>query len=486
MLIYNFKKEFIGIDEKDLRTLGFKNLGELRTEVTDFADLFVRTPGFIHNFKHVHWIDFITCADSNEESKVIINVNNKNYRSTIQISTAYLVDNPTSKSFLINLHNLRELTNKESERISSDIIQREAPSEDLLKPETFNIESEENLSDTVVDEYDSPLEIDISDDFDIQEPSVETIEPLEISLDDEPTPEISLDVKDTDKIEILSEPTLKDFDNGYTYDPHIASEELGLPLDLIEEFIQDFILQAKEFKDDLYKSVEDADFDTLRTLSHKLKGVAANLRIEDALEALTTTNSSSDFNEITKNLNILYASIAKLEGVTIDVEKEDEIYIEIEDSQVPEKIELPELADDTFVETIQFSDIENTEDEELTLKIDDDELFLEIKDSTETPQVEYSREHVAKEIGLDLASFNELFEDFSRETKALLTSMTQAIEKENFELCSSEAMKLKGMSDNMRLNSYADAIEVLMTSQDKVALSAAIEDINTTLTQLSR
>jgi len=53
MLIYNYQKEFLGIDEKDLKTLGFNSLSELRAEVTDFADLFVKTPGYVHNFQHV-------------------------------------------------------------------------------------------------------------------------------------------------------------------------------------------------------------------------------------------------------------------------------------------------------------------------------------------------------------------------------------------------------------------------------------------------
>ena len=61
MLIYNYKKEFLGIDENDLTALGLSNLADLRAEAADFADLFVKTPGFIHNFKHVHWIDYIVC-----------------------------------------------------------------------------------------------------------------------------------------------------------------------------------------------------------------------------------------------------------------------------------------------------------------------------------------------------------------------------------------------------------------------------------------
>ena len=614
MLIYNFQKEFIGIDEKDLKTLGFKNLGELRTEVTDFADLFVKTPGFIHNFKHVHWIDFITCADSNEESKVIINVNNKNYRCVVHITTAYLIDNPTSKSFIINLQNLRELSHKESESIAGDIIQREAPQVAPLSQAIFNtpehtetfIHNEENES-IITDEYDAPLEIESQtntaeltvDDFDseeeifIEEKSFvkDSVEedfsaPLEISFDDDLEDDLSLDfASDTEEVtsvEPIVETEEEEFDNSYVYDPHVASEELGLPLDLIEEFIQDFIEQAKEFKSDLYKSVEEGDFDTLKILSHKLKGVAANLRIEDALEALTIANDSSDFNEVTQNLNILYKIIAKLAGEEVVSEEkkvvsapqedeiieenndlpldidldfkeendtdEDDLYsdpIEVEDSEVPEKIEFPELADDTFIQTpeneddsfkIELEDDNTNSDEELTLELDDDntdsneeltleledestnsddeELTLELEDEStnsddeeltleldddntdsddeltleledDTP-IEYSKETVANEIGLDIESFNELFGDFTRETSALITSMNRAVEKEDFDLCSSEAIKLKGMSENMRITGYEAQIETLLHSKDVNELSSAIKIVSHVLTQLSK
>ena len=39
---------------------------------------------------------------------------------------------------------------------------------------------------------------------------------------------------------------------NYVFNPEVASEELGLPTDLVEEFIQDFIAQANSFKDELY------------------------------------------------------------------------------------------------------------------------------------------------------------------------------------------------------------------------------------------
>jgi len=561
MLIYNYQKEFLGMDEKDLKTLGFQDLASLRTEVTDFADLFVKTPGYIHNFKHVHWIDFITCAESNEESKVIINVNNKNFKCTVQIASAFLVDNPSSKAYLIALHNLRELTHKESESIAGDIIERQAPQvaapvKPIFNTPEFNGEFEEKELETpvnteqtaiTVDPYETPIEIDLHEptemlsvdayddtpqkndmslDINITDEFEET--PLEIE-DDFSTPldidlEDDIEIQETSNQEPKHTTTLvtENFDNGYQYDPSVASDELGLPLDLIEEFIQDFIEQAKEFKDDLYQALEENDLDKLKILSHKLKGVAANLRIEDALEALTIVNTSSDSNVIRENMDTLYKIIAKLAGEEISVEKEVEIStplvietpqmeieedllsldfkdeeeiefqeeeeedlyidpIEVDDSQVPQKIEIPELADDTFIQE---------EEIKIDLNLDsdfEDELILDIEPEVqeEVQEIKYSKEIAANEIGLDKESFHELFNDYLEEAKASTVLIKDALINSDFNTCKSEAIKFKGMSDNMRINSFASELETLIHSTDEVEIAKAVDKIETAVVQLS-
>ena len=522
MLIYNFQKEFLGIDEKDLRTLGFKDLAGLRAEVTDFADLFVKTPGYIHNFKHVHWIDFITCAESNEESKVIINVNNKNYKCVLQIHTAYLVDGPSSKAYMVHLNNLRELSVKESESISGDIVQRELPQEVTQTQEIFNTpeelndnftqdEYEEEVAATPLtpDPYEAPIEIDMS-----EEESESASLKIEDSLDMD---DLSLDVDFEDDFSDPLEVTLEeeiplpatetikeDFDNGYTYDPSVASDELGLPLDLIEEFIQDFIEQAKEFRPALYTALEEQDLDNLRILSHKLKGVAANLRIEDALETLTIANTSSDLNVIEENLDTLYKIIAKLAGEEISVEKEivtpptvvtpveevsaaldldfkdefeDDLYsdpVTIADPvepQVPLKIEMPELADDTFVG-----------EDETPLDL----LDIDQDDTPDIPEAPtYSKDAVASEIGIDKESFNELFDDYLQEANSLSSSLQSALADDDVQTCKSEALKLKGMSDNMRITSFSEDLETIIHATDTQEIQSAVANVSAEIAQLS-
>ncbi|PHQ56896.1 MAG: Hpt domain-containing protein [Sulfurimonas sp.] len=499
MLIYNFQKEFLGIDEKDLKILGFKDLAELRTEVTDFADLFVKTPGFVHNFKHVHWIDFITCAESSEESKVIINVNNKNYKCILQITTAFLVDSPSSKAYIINLNHLRELSSSESECISGDITTRELPKTTVKSKKIFNtpelsdefdinnIEEELQSSPSIKeDPYETPIEIDL----DVEDGSFEIDENLnldDMSLDIDFEDDLSVPTKvEPQEVYIPQVQTIKEnFNNGDIYNPKVASDELGLPLDLIEEFIQDFIGQAKEFKTNLYKALDEQDLDTLRILSHKLKGVAANLRVEDALEALTTVNTSDDLNSIGDNLNTFYKIISKLANEEISVEKE------VQTSAFEEVIKEPSidlaLEEDILDISIKdelYSDPIAIPEESLELLDIRTEIKDEVSTIKETKNV-YSKELTANEIGIDSESFNELFSDYIKEASELNKSIQSAIENDDLQSCKNSALKLKGMSDNMRLTTFSTDLESIIHASNTQDIQNNLNNIVTAIAELS-
>lgn len=368
MIIYNYKKEFLGIDEKDLQTLGLKNLEDLQEKVSDFADLFVKTPGCVHNFKHVHWIDFVLCAEPNTESKVIIHLNDRNYSAILQITISYLVDNPSSKAYMVHLKHLHDLTSQESENITDNIV--EVP-----------------IVTQKIDDMPLDLDIDFTDDLD---------------LDTLPEKEV--------------------FDNGYIYDPKVASEGLNLPLDLIEEFIQDFIQQARDFKENLYSSLHDGDLENLKELTHKLKGVAANLHIEDALTTLIEIKASSDLTVIENNLDIFYKIIAKLAG------------------------------------------------EKINKKL--------------TPLTIYDKKKVANEIGLDLESFEELFKEYVIEIEILIQKIEDAIESEDFDTRKSVTLQLKKISINMKITSFTHELQKLIDSSDKQELQDTLATIKASIATL--
>ncbi len=631
MLIYNFQKEFIGIDEADLEVFGFANLSELKAEASDFADMFVRTPGYIHNFKHVHWIDFITCADSSEESKVIIEVNGKTYKASVAIDTAYLSDNPTSKAYIVHLNNLRTLTLKENGEVSEDIARTKPPRMEPTVGHAFNLSEEdeqeieaapqlegfkpfENIHETeehletldipetsaILEEEDNyeispaPLDISFDDDDDIfahdeEEAPIEVETPTIDTEDSFSLDSLSLDTQEEEdkSTPSTSETTIEEddgFDYSYNYDPQVASDELGLPVDLIEEFIQDFIAQAKEFRDELQSSADEGDLENVKVLSHKLKGVAANLRIEDAFNTLSIINTSSDMSEVEKYLHIFYKIIAKLSGEEIvapqtvatkieepeetqesdddlyhddlildfkpeeskespevdndeliidapeEIEEEDEenddddLYhdfdISIKDSEVPEKIEMPELADDDFLneetqeidtidDLLSIDEEEELDNEELAIEdeisidieevntsssseeeestdLDELEEFNIEEDIQEPIEINYSKEIIANEIGLDQESFNEIFDDYILDSKSSIAAIHKAISEDDFTKCKKEGVKLKGMSENMRVNTFKEELTSLINSSDKDELSKAVKKIDAAIAQISK
>jgi hypothetical protein len=118
LLLYNHRKEFVGIDEDDLSSLGYNNITELRNESEDFADLFVKKPGYIHNFKNFSWIDFILHSES-DESKAIIHANGTNYSCNLHVA-AFHFSNEES-GFVVSIRNVRALRGAEDAQANKDL-----------------------------------------------------------------------------------------------------------------------------------------------------------------------------------------------------------------------------------------------------------------------------------------------------------------------------------------------------------------------------
>jgi HPt (histidine-containing phosphotransfer) domain-containing protein len=537
MLIYNFQKEFLGIDDSDLTKMGFQNLSQLRAEAADFADLFVKTPGFIHNFKHVHWIDFVECAESDDSSNVIIRANNKNFQCNIEIQTVFLVDAPTQKAYLVFLNNLRELSKSANEQIANDIYEKptpvaatfettklqtvksshefEPPTEEMPTKEIPPVEAsydpyEQERSDEPIDILDTPPSY-------LQETQIE--EKIEMPLDDEKQIidefadddfKLDIDVEDTQE-PIVKEPELElepelapqtttpsvensdaDLDGGYVYNPSVASSELGLPLDLIEEFIEDFIAQAHEFKDELYVAHNNGDTDKVKVLSHKLKGVAANLRIEDAFEVLATINTSDDHDTISTNLNRLYIIIAKLAGEDVQPQAAATTQ-KVQNTTNEQSIDEDHFSIDFEENDYQNETVDEIVDEKIELVNDysqeEDDIFLDFKDDEDSSQnnldVKYSKTASAEDIGIDLDSFNELFSDFLNESKLLSKKINNSIERKDVEMWRKDSVKLKGMSENMRVNSFKGDLDTLIHTADINVATEALGNIQTSLEKIS-
>ena len=508
MLIYNSRKEFVGIDESDLSALGFTNLSELRAQSADFADMFVRTPGFIHNFQYVHWIDYITYGGSSDTPKAVIHTKEKDYWCNLSVSSAYLTDDASSKAYLVNIQNLRELSKKELASITSDIAAKPKPESVKAKPAPFvdpsihdnirkSIEKQNSLFNEGAAQEETYTQVQKSAPVEkkvVEAPKIQPKVEPKTTPQRETAPEAPLDIADTfeeshvdtvpdEVVETSSQKALEaqtpGYNSTYVFDPQVASDELGLPVDLIEEFIEDFIAQAKEFKDGLYAALNDEDINNVRILSHKLKGVAANLRVEDAFEVLTIINTSDDLKVIRENMGYLYIIISKLNGE--DINELDHLSVQEESDEDDFVLDFKEIdvQPATTVETPQEVAFKDENDE--------DDLLLSIQDEDEPKNnnsLEYDKESVAMMMGVDITTFNELFSDYVNDSKELCKLIDGAIDADNASLWQNETKKLKGMSENMRIELFTNELETLLETTDRYKAAEAMTKIISTISNL--
>ncbi|WP_345987487.1 Hpt domain-containing protein [Sulfurimonas sp. HSL1-2] len=335
MLIYNHNKKLVGIDDETLHHLGYKTLSEFLAEHNDVAEMFVKKPGYIHNFQNFPWIDFVLHADA-EDTRAIIQNDKVQFSCSLSLSPIFMTDAPDNEGYVVQLKQIKTLsgTIEPFERPASTApsalpdIPFETPKAET--PAAPGAPAEEEF------EFKELPAIDLPDlNLDGSLSGLEDIEPESFGPDIEPEPftfEEDFELPESFEPETApaktERPMLGDYinqeeqayldnlqtDSDYLFDPHVAADELGLPVELIEEFIGDFIQQAHEFKAGLFNANHEEDFDEVHLLSHKLKGVAANLRIEDAFEVLSIVNTSRDQVEIEANLKQFYLIIAKMEG----------------------------------------------------------------------------------------------------------------------------------------------------------------------------
>ncbi len=582
MLIYDHNKEFIGIDQESLKLLGYERFEDLIHEHKDVAELFVKKPGYIHNFTNFPWIDFVLHAES-DDAKVIIAGKSKAFSATIDIAPLHLNKAPDEEAFLIKLKNIQNYQLDASERPeptpapivldTKEFNTPEKPSQKMPEPTPIA----EPAIETLVREEPTPLVLD--DDIFIQDEPSELSTPVEEELDiffhdeeeeeqqaAETVPEFveaapAFSIEDSSGVNATQEeqstPMLGAYlskedqaylaelkvADDYTYDPQIAADELGLPVDLIEEFIGDFIQQAHEFKEQLFTAIENEDFDNIKVLSHKLKGVAANLRIEDSFEVLGNVNETEDVKECEANLKQFYLTIAKLEGKDIEEVKrelENPIKEELYDltprfepapieEEIVQHLELPELDEDEIAEPVLL-DTPYQETEPVAPAVDDSsdlyDFGLSVDDSSEplivlddeedivselqsfdiaeeeeiiseiqdfepqesepenTPVLTFDVNTAAAEIGLSADLVSALIDDYIVEANDMKNRLNEVIASSDVMRWKGYATQLKGVSDNLRITEISDALQKLITSTEENQAKAATQEFYGFINQL--
>ncbi len=108
-----------------------------------------------------------------------------------------------------------------------------------------------------------------------------------------------------------------------SYDPTKASEELNLPANLILEFVNDFISQAKEHLPVLIDSYNKENLISIQTTAHMLKGAASNLRLNSIAENLFKIQKENSLENSAKLIKQFAAKLKGLESEMKDLEEAD-------------------------------------------------------------------------------------------------------------------------------------------------------------------
>jgi len=150
---------------------------------------------------------------------------------------------------------LSQITTKADEPSTADVPVKEEESIDTL--------NELALEEEKIDLFDNTN--------DIIEESVE-----EVKVETKPTNPNSFGIISLEGIEP------KHFD----FQLEEAANDLSLPVELIEEFVHDFIDQAHIETKKMLEAYEEGDLDAIQKIGHLLKGASSNLRINDLSDTL--------------------------------------------------------------------------------------------------------------------------------------------------------------------------------------------------------
>lgn len=77
-----------------------------------------------------------------------------------------------------------------------------------------------------------------------------------------------------------------------------SAKELSLPIDIVKEFIKDFIEQCYEDTDKIIKKYEEHDIEKIKKLAHTLKGISSNLYMMPLADTLLELQNNDDLTQV--------------------------------------------------------------------------------------------------------------------------------------------------------------------------------------------
>jgi HPt (histidine-containing phosphotransfer) domain-containing protein len=93
-----------------------------------------------------------------------------------------------------------------------------------------------------------------------------------------------------------------------------AAKDLSLPVELIEEFVHDFITQAHEETEKMLAAYEKGDLETVQKIGHLLKGTSSNLRINPLSDTLYEIQFNEDIDRVPELVKNYWAHFLSLEN----------------------------------------------------------------------------------------------------------------------------------------------------------------------------
>jgi hypothetical protein len=93
-----------------------------------------------------------------------------------------------------------------------------------------------------------------------------------------------------------------------------AAKDLSLPVELIEEFVNDFIVQAHEETEKMLAAYEKGDLETVQKIGHLLKGTSSNLRITPLSDTLYEIQFNEDIDKVPELVKHYWGHFLSLEN----------------------------------------------------------------------------------------------------------------------------------------------------------------------------
>jgi len=157
-----------------------------------------------------------------------------------------------------------------------------------------------------ISEIDSTSEIETVKDTDM-----DTIE----IYDEEPLPAVDFESVIPTKEESFGTISLDDVTPiHFDFQLEEAAKDLSLPIELIEEFVHDFIEQAHIETKKMLEAYENGDLDTIQKIGHLLKGTASNLRINTLSDTLYEIQFCEDSSKLENLIKQYWGHFLSLEN----------------------------------------------------------------------------------------------------------------------------------------------------------------------------